>query len=309
MQKYYGLRPGEALLCVNALSSPSGCGTSERCRNCGFVLSVVEALENLKGDGECSIINNEYKSIELSVKSHLIDIGPKKFIMSVMHDISAMKKLEVLQKTMLHDLLNVSAAISGYSKLLFDDISMKDQIIPRLVKLSDQLVSEIKTHKALLLAENGQLVLDPKEIKLNQLIQGLVDAYHDSEFAKDKSIKVEVAHHLKIVTDSSLLEKILLNLIKNACEAIAAKQEVLISANLYDQQHVIISVKNGSFIPIENQGMIFKRSFSTKGGGRGIGTYSIKLFSEKYLQGEVSFISSESLGTTFFLKLPVKINQ
>lgn len=38
---------------------------------------------------------------------------------------------------------------------------------------------------------------------------------------------------------------------------------------------------------------IFQRSFSTKGAkGRGLGTYSMKLFGETYLGGQVSFRSS-----------------
>jgi sensor histidine kinase regulating citrate/malate metabolism len=52
---------------------------------------------------------------------------------------------------------------------------------------------------------------------------------------------------------------------------------------------------------------IFQRSFSTKGTGRGIGTYSVKLLTEKYLQGEVSFISTKEFGTTFYITIPKEI--
>lgn len=49
---------------------------------------------------------------------------------------------------------------------------------------------------------------------------------------------------------------------------------------------------------------VFQRSFSTKGIGRGIGTYSIKLFAEKYLGGKVRFESREPTGTLFQVMLP-----
>ena len=49
---------------------------------------------------------------------------------------------------------------------------------------------------------------------------------------------------------------------------------------------------------------IFQRSFSTKGPGRGLGTYSVKLFTEQYLKGKVGFESLEGKGTTFFVSLP-----
>ena len=38
-------------------------------------------------------------------------------------------------------------------------------------------------------------------------------------------------------------------------------------------------------MPDEVKAQIFERSFSTKGRGRGIGTYSIKLLTERYLEG------------------------
>jgi sensor histidine kinase regulating citrate/malate metabolism len=45
---------------------------------------------------------------------------------------------------------------------------------------------------------------------------------------------------------------------------------------------------------------LFQRNFSTKSeAGRGIGTYSMKLFGEKVLGGKVSFTSSEEDGTLF----------
>jgi sensor histidine kinase regulating citrate/malate metabolism len=47
---------------------------------------------------------------------------------------------------------------------------------------------------------------------------------------------------------------------------------------------------------------IFQQGSSTKGHGRGNGTYSIKLLSE-ILGGEASFTSSEKDGTTFSLRL------
>jgi sensor histidine kinase regulating citrate/malate metabolism len=49
---------------------------------------------------------------------------------------------------------------------------------------------------------------------------------------------------------------------------------------------------------------LFQRSFSTKGKGRGLGTYSIKLLTENYLKGKVRFETRRESGTTFFIKIP-----
>ena len=51
---------------------------------------------------------------------------------------------------------------------------------------------------------------------------------------------------------------------------------------------------------------VFKRSFSTKAKDRGLGTYSVRLLTTKYLKGKVSFISNEPDGTIFYVELSKK---
>ncbi|MHC4874743.1 MAG: ATP-binding protein [Planctomycetota bacterium] len=52
---------------------------------------------------------------------------------------------------------------------------------------------------------------------------------------------------------------------------------------------------------------VFQRNFSTKAdNGRGLGTFSMKLFGEKFLGGSVTFVSTEEEGTVFKLTLPLK---
>ena len=64
---------------------------------------------------------------------------------------------------------------------------------------------------------------------------------------------------------------------------------------------------NHGVIPRETQLQIFHRSFSTKGEGRGIGLYSVKLMTERYLKGSVKFTSDDSSGTTFTVTYPLDI--
>jgi sensor histidine kinase regulating citrate/malate metabolism len=67
----------------------------------------------------------------------------------------------------------------------------------------------------------------------------------------------------------------------------------------------MIEVTNPGEMPESVQLQVFKRSFSTKGtDGRGIGTYSMKLFGEKYLQGEVGF-SCRNGNTSFYIIIPM----
>ncbi len=109
---------------------------------------------------------------------------------------------------------------------------------------------------------------------------------------------------LNLRTDRVLLRRIVGNLTKNALEA-SRKGSVIRLTAAATPICVEIRVNNPGEIPAHVQSQLFKRSFSTSGDpGRGLGTYSIKLFSERYLAGHVSFSSTREDGTTFTVSLP-----
>ena len=103
-----------------------------------------------------------------------------------------------------------------------------------------------------------------------------------------------------------MLGRVLGNLVKNAVEASSGGMKVVVGAAPVDGG-VEFWVHNASAIPREAQLQVFQRSFSTKGAGRGLGTYSVRLFAERYLGGKVSFESSEESGTIFRVVLPLSM--
>jgi len=109
-----------------------------------------------------------------------------------------------------------------------------------------------------------------------------------------------------IKTDRTLLRRIIVNLIKNALEA--NEQEHMINIQIEkEQDNYRLSVHNLETISIEKQRDIFRKGFSSKGKGRGMGVYGSKLLLNKYLHGELSFTSSEEAGTTFVLQIPKEL--
>jgi signal transduction histidine kinase len=95
-------------------------------------------------------------------------------------------------------------------------------------------------------------------------------------------------------------------MLKNALEASAKGDVITLSAKKLDNQ-IEFSVHNPSYMPRDVQLQVFKRSFSTKGASRGLGTYSMRLLSERYLKGAVSFTSFEEGGTTFTGRYPLTL--
>jgi len=99
------------------------------------------------------------------------------------------------------------------------------------------------------------------------------------------------------------LKRVIVNAIKNAMEAIDKGETVDLSVRT-ENHAVQFEIHNKSFMPQDVQSRIFRKSFSTKSRDRGIGTYSIKLFTEKYLKGKVWFTSTSEQGTTFYIMVP-----
>ena len=135
----------------------------------------------------------------------------------------------------------------------------------------------------------------------------LIEAVLPFSKYSDLTSRVELAEEIAdtiFESDPTLLSRVLTNMIKNALEASDHEHPVRVGVNRSDST-LRFWVHNQETIPREIQHQIFERSFSSKGQGRGLGTFSMKLLGETYLGGKVDFHSDEQLGTTFMIDLPI----
>ncbi|MBI5240216.1 MAG: ATP-binding protein [Elusimicrobia bacterium] len=92
-------------------------------------------------------------------------------------------------------------------------------------------------------------------------------------------------------------------MLKNALEASGPGDTVTLECAGRGEE-AEFSVRNPQVMPPEVRRQVFQRSFSTKGKGRGLGTYGMKLLAERHLRGRVSFDSEPGAGTTFRARFP-----
>jgi len=121
--------------------------------------------------------------------------------------------------------------------------------------------------------------------------------------AMDRELVVEPGPSVALQTDPLLLGRVLGNLLKNALEAVPRGGVVTVSHAIADDD-VVFRVHNPGEVAPEVRHHLFERSVSTKGAGRGLGTYSVRLFTEKYLGGRLAWSSSAAAGTTVKVALP-----
>jgi len=158
-------------------------------------------------------------------------------------------------------------------------------------------------------AETGDLAVEPEEIHLNDLLKEVSDLYENHEVSQNRHIVIQPdTEDTAFSTDRTLVRRVLANMLKNALEAASSGETVTIGGGRRENA-VVLWVHNQGLMPRTSQLQVFQRSFSTKGKGRGLGTYSIKLLTERYLKGTASFTSTEGEGTTFQISLPTQLGE
>lgn len=301
-----GKRPGEAVDCIHAFAEEGGCGTSEFCRTCGAIGAILESQMGLKSEKECRIVTCSQDALDLRVTATPYTDDNGQYTIFAIHDISHEKRREILERVFFHDVLNSAGGISGLSSLLQEMNAPGDMktVAKTINRAASNMLDEINAQRQLIAAERGDLEPVLSVTTAMTLLNDVVDLFSKHEIVKDKELQIiENNEDITLYTDLVILRRILGNMVKNALEASPLKATVSLSFQ-EKKDFIQFSAHNSTWIEREVQLQLFKRSFSTKGAGRGIGTYSMKLLGEKYLNGKVWFQSSQENGTTFFIAIP-----
>ena len=302
-----GSRPGEVLHCINVTNSERGCGSSPQCRVCGALKSIIESFEGQENESECIILTTENEALNLLFKAKLIEIAGEFFNCVSVVDTSFEVNKRILERLFFHDVMNFAGSIQGYTDVLPTLIEEdKDSFFNALNIISDStgdLIELIKCQKDLLSAENNELSVHPRIINAKELLSSVKHLFgRNPIFSKRRIDLHELQNNFSFTSDPRLLKRVIVNTVKNALEAIDDGETVSLKCQI-DSTHIVFEIHNNSYIPDDVQSQIFRKSFSTKSPDRGIGTYSIKLFTEKYLAGRVWFESTKATGTTFYIKI------
>jgi len=300
-----GKRPGEALDCIHSLLTKSGCGTTKYCQSCGAAKAINESKNGNQSVMECSITTKTNYSLDLRITATPYKYNKQSYTIFAICDIGDEKRREILERVFFHDILNSAGGIAGLSSVI-KEIEDKDEITDvanTIQKAAENLVDEIQMQRQLSAAERGALKLDIKEINSLALLKETKKLYYTDQLIADKILLIDKdTQSIDLKTDPVLLRRVLSNMIKNALEVPNPKACITMGCKTNGKK-VEFSVHNNKYIESDVQNQLFKRSFSTKGVGRGFGTYSMKLFGEKYLKGKVWFESTPEKGTTFFIEI------
>ena len=302
-----GQRVGELFGCRHAFSV-NGCGTSEHCSVCGAVRTMLTCTWEHTAVEECCLTNDETKStLDLRVHSTFINVYGETFILCSIFDISSEKRRDVMERIFFHDIMNTVNGINGVTTAL-DNANFEEQqmYFTYLKLLLNSMAEQITSHQVLTLAEKNEYQPEQRKLSTIDFLMEEVEKHKQQAIVEGKGIRINTdsEDHL-FVSDKTLLSRVLGNMIKNALEA--EKNGAVVDVYTYRDTggYLCFRVHNNCVMSENDKLQIFNRSFSTKGPNRGLGTYSMKFLTEKYLKGKIDFSSNQNEGTIFTVRIPI----
>jgi len=144
--------------------------------------------------------------------------------------------------------------------------------------------------------------LQKERQNINKLIEGSLT---ESNIPKNIKVERNFAKKATAIVDEKQLERVFLNLIKNALQVMPNGGKLTVTTT-ETKDHVEIAFSDtGIGIPEQNMNKIFQPLFSTKAKGIGMGLAICKRIVEQH-GGTIDVGSKVGEGTTFVVKLPKK---
>jgi len=311
-----GKMPEEIFTCINAVNTIRNNQMADRCQNCGTSLSLKDNVVICQKFTEnCNLtFADKNRPIEdlpnLKVTTSSFTYNGEQYYLFTINDISNNIRRRLLEKVFFHDILNKAGNILGILETI-NYVERKSQESEELFELlrstSQDLFDEIKFQRDLTAAENNELKPEFSPISSLDILHSTKNEIINNDVASDREILISSSSaDRELMTDRVLLRRIILNMLKNALEATTKGGKVVMGCEPVNKNNFRFWVHNDTSIPDEIQVQLFNKSTSTKGYNRGLGTFSMRLFGEKYLKGKVNFISSEASGTQFMIDLPMQ---
>lgn len=207
-----------------------------------------------------------------------------------------------------HEIKNPLSTININLQLLREDWA--EPATPketRLVKKIDLLLHEVKRLETILndfLNYTRGHRQNPQAVKINALLRQVCELMGPEVEHAGCSLRLFEGEDLPTLeADPKSLTQAVINLIKNALEAMPDGGDILLSTRLRGNFVEIRVTDTGLGIPAKNLDKIFDVYFSTKKSGTGLGLATTKRIVEEH-GGSIHFVSEEGKGTSFSIELP-----
>ena len=231
------------------------------------------------------------------------------------HDLAHLARVTTLgelSSSLAHELTHPLASILSNAQaaqrfLDGDDVDLKEvsEILNDIVTEDERAGEVIHRLRSLLKKGEPQKYCD---VNLNEVVQDVLKLVRNDLINQNVTAETDLAQNLpSIIGDRVQLQQVLLNLVLNACEAMAdcaSSERQLFIASKLEKSAVQVSVTDrGGGIPEKKIEQVFERFFTTKKEGMGLGLSICRSIIDAH-EGKIWATNNADCGATFYLSLP-----
>jgi PAS domain S-box-containing protein len=276
---------------------------------------LTQHLENIKSDDKFNIsFTNERTAINLSVNISGTELNNKPVFIVTFNDINNEldeKELDSwirLTRVMTHEIMNSITPITSISDTLLSmKASTEEEVhngLEVISKTGKGLISFVESYRKFTHIPPPQ----PTLFYVKNFIERMVMlSSHNNKYPNIKWLTDIEPADLILYADENLISLVMINLLKNARQAIGHKKDGVITINVSCNSSESITIEvsnNGPAIPEEEAALIFTPFFTTKKDGSGVGL-SVARQIMRLSGGNITLSSDYPAGiTTFTLTFP-----
>ncbi|CDQ39908.1 sporulation kinase C [Virgibacillus kapii] len=233
----------------------------------------------------------------------IADIRDKKEVEEMMIRSEKMSVAGQLAAGIAHEIRNPLTSLKGFLQLLQAGVKRKEEYY-------NIMIEEIEKMETI----TSELLFISKPLTDNKKMESIAAMIHDvvvllQPQAKMKNIEIEytISKKEQIFCDRSQVKQVLINLVKNAIEAMDDGGKIRLITHSTDTHVEINIVDEGPGIPEEIIHKLGEPFFTTKQSGTGLGIMITKQILERH-HAFLEIKANEQMGSTFRILFPVIMN-
>ncbi|MBD3362145.1 PAS domain S-box protein [Candidatus Dojkabacteria bacterium] len=265
--------------------------------------------------------NGEIFIEEITITPILDDNNNVQYFVAIGRDVTQFKAIENVKSEFIslvsHQLKTPISTIRWYTEAMIqgdmgDMSDLQKEALQTVYSSSARMANLIQIFLHVSKIEMGSFRYEPEPLNIAEEIRKVENKLKVNLERKNMEVEIKEDAQLPLVDyDANLLDVIIQNLFSNAIKYSDENTKIEITVKKIGNNIEIIMKDQGCGIPQDQHAKIFSKMFRADNAkqidpnGTGLGLYIVKKILDK-TGGEIAFKSEEDVGTTFFIKLPIR---
>ena len=313
------IAPGEVAIFTNPDADKLGILRDGRIHSEELLASIrVVRRTNVKQTGTIEIARGPIGEGKREITVTLIPLTESELVLVLLRDESEAQRVHDVRRDFVanisHELKTPIGALSLLSEAVLgakDDSEAVSRFAARMQIESKRLTDLVQEIIQLSRVQDSDPLKEPQLLSSGDIIKKALDQCRTTADSRQITLTIQDSEDGALLGDRDQLTMAIHNLIENAINYSPAETKVAVSTSIENEIITISVADQGIGIPEAEVERIFERFYrvdparSRETGGTGLGLSIVKHIITKH-GGEISVWSSENIGSTFSIRLPIQ---